>query len=226
MNNLIIGAISDIHGYLPTSFRRCEIMCICGDAFPQGIERDTIASREWFRTIFLPWAHKLPCEVVLMIPGNHCFYLESEYRQYQRIDIPDIYAKKCIYLIDKSFHYKGVHFYGTPWVTNLPNWAFNTDNPLETYQLIPCNCDILLTHHAPDYDKLGCSYPNSENEKNYGSAELAQVILKRPNIKYHFCGHIHTGVHGGIRIGNTLSFNVSLLNEQYQEEFPPTYIEY
>ena len=226
MNNITIGAMSDMHGFLPNVIEKSDLMCICGDIFPLNIDRNIEESEKWFYQVFLPWVKNLPCEYVIMIPGNHCLYLESIYLKFGRITIPDYYKEKVLCLVDESCVYKGIKFYGTPWVTNLSRWAFNTDAPQSKYEKIPKDCDILITHHAPDYGKLGCSYPDAENEKNYGSAELAQVILKRPNIKYHFCGHIHTGVHGGIRIGNTLSFNVSLLNEQYQEEFPPTYIEY
>ena len=111
-------------------------------------------------------------------------------------------------------------------LTLQPRWAFNTDDPRSKYEKIPNDCDILLTHHAPNYGKLGCSYPNTDKERNFGSIELTNAILSRPSIKYHFCGHIHTGTHGGVRMGNALSYNVSILDEQYQECFPVTYIDF
>lgn len=226
MSKYLIAAFSDIHGTLPSVIDCCDIVCICGDIFPQNIERDIEASKKWFEGIFLPWTQNLPCDIIIMIPGNHCFYLEAVYHQHKKIIIPTTYSGKCVCLVDESFIYRDIKFYGTPWITNLPRWAFNTDTPISVFDKIPYNCDILLTHHAPNYGKLGCSYPNTANEKNYGCDELCHVINLRPHIRYHFCGHIHTGLHGGVKIGNTMSYNVSILDEQYHPGFPITYIEY
>lgn len=224
MNNIAIGAMSDTHGLLPKLNNECDLLCICGDVFPQSIERNIEDSRKWFYGEFLSWVMDLPCTFVIMIPGNHCFYLESEFKENGRIVLPDALKDKCVCLVDESFSYQGLLFYGTSWVTNLPRWAFNTDDPESKFEKIPYDCDILLTHHAPDYGKLGCSYPNTDKEKNFGSTELAKIIQSRSYIKYHFCGHIHTGTHGGVRIGNAMSYNVSLLDEQYQLAFKETYI--
>lgn len=224
MKKSVIAAISDMHGMIPEIKGDC-ILCICGDIFPQDIERKMHESKNWFYEVFLPWVKNLACEFVIMIPGNHCFYLESEFLKHGKIILPDNFKNKCVCLVDESFIYKGLCFYGTPWVTNLSRWAFNTTDPKSVFEKIPVNCDILLTHHAPNYEKLGCSYPYTDKERCLGSVDLANVILTRSNIKYHFCGHIHTGTHGGVRIGNTMSYNVSILDEQYKESFPVTYIE-
>jgi len=226
MNNITIGAMSDMHGHLPKLNNECELLCVCGDVFPQSIERNIEESKKWFHAVFLPWVKDLPCAFVIMIPGNHCFYLESEFKKNGRSIIPDALKDKCVCLVDESFSYQGLRFYGTPWVTNLPRWAFNTDDPESKFEKITHDCDILLTHHAPDYCKLGCSYPNTDKERNFDSMELAKAIKTRSNIKYHFCGHIHTGTHGGVKIGNAMSYNVSLLDEEYQESFPITYIKF
>lgn len=223
MSRIVLAAMSDMHGALPAINRKCDLLCICGDIFPQDIERKIEESKEWFYKVFLLWIKKLPCEFVIMIPGNHCFYFESEYQKQGIISLPDAIKNKSVCLVDESFNYQGVHFYGTPWVTNLPNWAFNTNDPQSMFERIPNNCDVLLTHHAPDFGKLGCSYPNTNKEKDYGCRELTNAILARPNIKYHYCGHIHTGTHDGVKIGNTMSYNVSILDEQYREAYPITY---
>lgn len=225
MQIVSIAAMSDMHGLLPEMNKECDLACICGDIFPLKIERKIEESREWFYEVFSLWINKLPCKFIVMIPGNHCIYLGSEFNNYGKILLPDNIKNKCVCLVDESFSYQGIHIYGTPWVTNLPNWAFNTNNPQSIFEKIPSDCDVLLTHHAPDFEKLGCSYPNTDKERNFGCVELANAILARPNIKYHFCGHIHTGTHGGVKLGNTLSYNVSILDEQYKEAFPITYIE-
>lgn len=225
MVKILIAALSDLHGVLPLDIKDSDIVCICGDVFPQDIERNLYKSERWFYDVYLPWVKKLPCNFVIMIPGNHCFYLEAVYQKHHKIVIPPEYDSKCICLVDDSFIYRGIHFYGTPWVTNLSRWAFNTDIPECVFDKIPYDCDILLTHHAPNFGKLGCSYPNTAVERNFGSNELTNVLKSHPHIRYHFCGHIHTGTHGGVQIGNTVSYNVSILDEQYKEAFAPTYVE-
>lgn len=66
---------------------------------------------------------------------------------------------KLIYLQDNSYEYKGIKFYGTPWVKNLPNWAFNLyeEELEEKYSYIPHKLDILLTHEASTIGASGVS---------------------------------------------------------------------
>ena len=56
--------------------------------------------------------------------------------------------------------------------------------------------------------------------------ELKQKIISK-DIKYNFCGHIHTGTHGGITTDecNTIFYNVSIKDEDYKVAFKPTYVE-
>lgn len=223
--SITIAALSDMHGILP-KLSSCNLVCICGDIFPTTIERNIQESERWFNSVFATWIKTLPCQFVVMIPGNHCLFLEKQYKSQGKVIIPKSIETKCVCLIDEEFVYDGIHLYGTPWVTNLPRWAFNTEVPNKYFENIPYDCDILLSHHAPDRGKLGTSFPDTEVEKNYGSIELAKAIEARTCIKFHFCGHIHTGVHNGVNIGNTKSYNVSILDEQYLEAFPVTYVEY
>lgn len=216
--------MSDTHGLLPV-LDDCDLACICGDVFPQEIERDIVESEKWFNDAFVPWIRDLPCKFVIMIPGNHCFFLEAEYRKHGAIVMPASVNGKCVCLVDETFVYRGLHFYGTPWVTNLPRWAFNTDDPAGVFEKIPYDCDVLLTHHAPKYEKLGCSYPDTPKERDFGCIELTDAILSRPSMRVHLFGHIHTGTHDGVKLGNAMSYNVSILDEQYQRGYPVTYME-
>ena len=45
------------------------------------------------------------------------------------------------------------------------------------------------------------------------------------NIKINVCGHVHTGIHNGVPYGNTMIYNVSMINESYNEVYPVTYFE-
>ena len=46
---------------------------------------------------------------------------------------------------------------------------------------------------------------------------------KRP--RFVFCGHIHTGQHGGVNFGTSRIYNVSRLDERYEIAYEPTWID-
>lgn len=57
-------------------------------------------------------------------------------------------------LVDEYFIYRALRFYGTPRVTDIQRWAFNTNNPQSISESVSYDCDVLLTYHALDYEKL------------------------------------------------------------------------
>ena len=55
-------------------------------------------------------------------------------------------------------------------------------------------------------------------------SELTEAIVKkRPRIV--FCGHIHTGQHGGVDFGTSRIYNVSRLDERYEIAYEPTWVD-
>lgn len=222
---LKISAISDLHGALP-KIEECNVVFICGDIFPLEIQRINTECEAWFNGEFADWIDELPCEKVVVIAGNHCFWMER--MGYTKIlnqikDNPKL-KDKLIYLENNSVELFGLKIFGCPWCDGPWGWAF-VDITGEKYNLIP-NCDILLTHQPPRVEKLGCSYPGMIYEENWGSEKLKQKIISK-DIKYNFCGHIHTGTHGGVTIPEckTKFYNVSIKDEDYKVTFKPTYIE-
>ena len=131
--------------------------------------------------------------------------------------------EKLVYLFDDSYTFEDKKFFGTPWIINLRNWAFYTQNPSETFEVIE-DCDVLITHLPPLYKGVGMSNPNTKYEREYGCSELTEIIKKR-NIRFNICGHIHTGIHGGVDMDGTMVYNVSMLNEDYKEKYEVTYFE-
>lgn len=104
--------------------------------------------------------------------------------------------KKLEFLIDESFYYEDVHFYGTPWINPISfqegRWAFErnfNENPIE----IP-KCDVLLTHDNP-----------YENENIRVSNSIAT---------YHLFGHWHNGEDNSI----LCRFNCSILDDMYNRK--------
>jgi Icc-related predicted phosphoesterase len=75
------------------------------------------------------------------------------------------------------------------------------------FSLIPNDLDILITH-GPE---KGCLDKNLYGEL-CGSTSLREEIAKK-NPKIHLCGHIHEQGGFSKKIGNTLHFNCSYVNE-------------
>lgn len=198
-----ICGISDMHGNLYIGIPKCDVLCICGDIVPLNIQRDDKASATWWNEKFAKYAVALPCKKVIVVPGNHDFYLEKLYNK------GDWYAAKQVMssltnnkveiLIDESYEYKGIKFYGTPWIKPIDlqkgKWAFEhptvTEDGTSPFLRIPY-CDILLSHDNPNYNHI----------LNYYSSG---------SYKYHFFGHWHNGT--AYNFMN--QYNCSLLDDNY-----------
>ena len=176
-----ICGISDIHGNLLNNIPECDVLCIAGDVITLNAQRNFDASEYWWKNRFVPWVMKLPCKKVLIVPGNHDIYLEHLYNEDRWEEFCDYMAinteGKLHFLIDQSFEYKSIKFYGTPWIQPISfqvgKWAFESKDLENQYKQIP-KCDVLITHDSP-----------IENE---------QLDLDTYDIcKYHLYGHWHDG---------------------------------
>lgn len=220
--NIIVT--SDIHGLLPEIKEPADLLLICGDIIPLSIQRNDAFSKQWLSEVFVPWANSLPVEYVVMIPGNHDFYF---YNLYKKNELPAEWhiSEKVIMLTDASFEYKRLKIFGIPWITGLPNWAFNNDTP-GFYDSIIQGCDILLTHEPPACNELGLVHQQCWNYlRDFSSTELYEAI--RPGTKYVFCGHVHTGNHV-LSYNKEKDFwcaNVSYIDEDYKVTYEPLRIE-
>lgn len=194
-----ICGISDIHGDLNVNIPECDVLCICGDVINLNDQRDIPASKHWWETRFVKWVESMPCSKVIVIPGNHDFYLERMYNEcwgWFKDHMSLLSNKKLEFLIDESFYYEDIHFYGTPWIEPISfqknKWAFERDfneNPIE----IP-KCDVLLTHDNP--------YENPH------------VEVSNSHVPYHLFGHWHDGKDNSI----LCRFNCSILDDMYNRK--------
>jgi Icc-related predicted phosphoesterase len=195
-----ICGISDIHGNLIENIPKCDVLCICGDIVPLNIQREFYRSIHWWKNRFTNWINKLNCKKVIIIPGNHDFLLETLWRNNKKNkelnifkhQLKELTNNKLEILIDESYYYEGIHFYGTPWINPIEfqenRWAFSSN---DHFINIP-KCDILLTHENPL--KNNYLYNNS-----YGK------------YKYHFYGHWHDGDSDV----NLKCYNCSRLDDHY-----------
>ena len=82
-----------------------------------------------------------------------------------------------------------------------------------------------------DFRRLIVTKPGSDvdrslqtDSEHFGSPELTETIIeKRPRLV--FCGHIHTGEHGGVDFEGSRIYNVSRLDERYEIAYEPTWVE-
>ena len=213
---MLINVSSDWHGSLP-EISPCGILMLCGDIVPATwIQRDDKGSMEWFKEKFIPHIEQSKCAHCVIIPGNHDFSLQRHFEQYK-----ELFAEHNIYLLkDESVILEGYEIYGCPWVTGPAGWAFYTPNTREKYDMIPNTADVVLCHQPPRVNKVGCSYPDTGYDREFGSEELYDAILHKQDIGYLFCGHIHSGNHNHTKIGNVNVYNVSLKDESYEVRYP------
>ena len=211
-----IIAISDLHGYLPKpeEIPECDVVCIAGDFVPLDYQDDDCKSIAWFCLDFVPWTDKLSCKKVVLVAGNHDFFMEHIMLGPVREDgsrkccsasevlsklLPDSHKgkHKIVYLRASSWKYQGKKFYGTPWTTGLPGWAFSCTEEefADRLKQMPKKFDVLITHMPPSIGDVGVVLEKGGNYgRDFSSKALADAILAR-NIHYTFCGHVHSGNH-------------------------------
>ena len=222
-----IVAFSDTHGVRPLPIvDPCDVVVIAGDFIPLYIQRDSGKSEQWFKNVFLDWAEDLQCEKIIFVGGNHDFFLERLGKKKIKSIISEVGLEdKVIYLQDELYEYNGKTFYGTPYCEGPRGWAFVPTDTQVYYEKIP-SCDVLITHQPPRVEKVGCSFPGTMWEENWGSEKLRLAMIDK-DIKINICGHIHTGTLGGVQDGyyDRKIYNVSILDEQYKILYQPLEIE-
>lgn len=231
---MIVVPMSDLHGYLPKPEQvpPCDVVCICGDIVPLAYQNNDVASIAWFCLNFVPWTDKLECKKVVFVAGNHDFMFEHimfNSRGKQKTpseNMDDLLPgghrgqHKIVYLRDNSVEIEGKKFYGTPWVSGLPGWAFNkTEEELEEkWKQMPKRADVLLTHAPTNEWDMGTVLQQRQfnTGANYGSVALSNALKER-EIKHVFCGHVHSGLHMPVQYkDNCWIANVSVMDEDYK----------
>lgn len=230
-----ICVISDLHGRIPIYYssywegiEECELLLICGDILPLGIQTNMIESKEWLVNEFKPWAESLPVEQVYFIAGNHDFWFERN----------DIVAHNMFSKYDKVTYLKNEYtdhisiqdskvyrIFGTPYCHIFGNWAFMRNEEILTkkFKVIPDNVDILISHDAPYGTSDICFQGFSSDKGHIGCPELRDAIIEHKP-KYNFHGHLHSSNHEEEILGETKVFNTSILDESYNLIYKPLII--
>jgi hypothetical protein len=220
---MVICAISDLHGTFPKSIPECDLLIVAGDVCPDIFPGRQYARNyprvqlAWFEDTFVPWAERQPCEFAVSTWGNHdwCGHLKPN-AEYDKLSV----------VSDGPIIINGVKLWLTPWSPTFMDWAWMTSHAElgRIYAKIPDDVDILVSH-SPPYG-MGDIYPNPDTGKreHVGSQALLYTIERiRPSICV--CGHLHGG-HGTYQHGDTVMYNVSILDEQYKLKYPVTEFEF
>ena len=227
MENLDIIVFSDTHGNLPVITTPFDLMLVAGDICPAH-DHYYAYQINWFQHEFAEWIKTLPFKnewsKVVITWGNHdfvgeriseaelsCFYITTEHRAVVLRN--EEYSFE--YLSDNGI--SSLKIFGTPYCKIFGSWAFMVSNEklAQKYSFIPDDCDILISHDAPDINNLGLISMGEWSGENAGNIVLAEAIKeKKPKIA--FCGHIHSGNHTFEKVEDTWLANVSYVDEHYK----------
>ena len=213
-----ITFISDTHtkhNQITNDLPGGDILCHSGDISSMGYRGEIESFCKWFDAID-NYNHKI------FIAGNHDWGFQNNHKE--AMEVVSSY-KTIKYLQDSFIICDGIKIYGTPWQPEFCNWAFNLqkngDALRATWDLIPADTDILLTH-GPAFgilddvdgrrgDHLGC--------------ELLTKRIQMVKPKIHSCGHIHSG-NGYYNNGDTHFINAAVLGERYTYDYEPLTIDW
>lgn len=205
-----IVAISDLHGSL-VAIPECDILLLVGDIGPD----DRVNANWFFHIPFRMFLKDAPAKKIVMIAGNHDFYLETDSGYDLMKDLERDLSGKFIYLENDHVYLDefDLKIFGSPNVPYLKNWAFyaSDEELANIYQGIHEDTDILMTHGPAAGIGDDTSYTHA------GSPELRNKITDLPGLKMHVFGHIHEGfgVHR-LPLRDMVFYNVAYLDRDYK----------
>ena len=163
-----LTVISDTHGKQgKLGCLSGDVLIHCGDMFNMFNQSNEDFDRmdEWFG--------EQDFDLILCVGGNHDFELQ---KRSTYVAQP---FKNAVYLEGSAFEFKGVRFFGAPWIPDLSGQAFFVEDRAlpELWAKIPADVDVLITHTPPggilDVSsrglKLGCHHLLSAIEKTQPS---------------------------------------------------------
>lgn len=176
----------------------------------------------------LDWLNELPHKIKLYVPGNHDFHLQvypgPALQQLRSVGVwviglpgNDTYAS---YKLPN-----GMTLLGSPYVTGLPRWAFNsTEDAVWDFLRRMGRHDIIVSH-MPVRGILDAVPSKSipTGEKHVGM-DAYRAYLKAYKPSHWISGHIHE-CYGTTEVNGTKFYNVAMCDREQQHVNPPMVID-
>lgn len=160
---------------------------------------------------FNEWLGGLSYRHVIVIPGNHEFFLEADASRRRMLSNATV-------LINEGVEILGLKIWGSP-VTSLYGGAFGRGSEgdrAKLYAQIPDDVDVLVTHGPP----YGILDRTNQSAQPAGCRELLKRVGQiKPRL--HVFGHIH-GAYGMQSADTTLFVNAALLGPDGDLHKSPT----
>lgn len=198
-----ITIVSDTHGnHDQITGLSGDVLIHCGDMFNQF---DMFGQEDELFEGLDAWFGRQDFDLVLCTGGNHDFELE---KRVQYVDQP---FRNAVFLAGEAYRYRGVTFYGAPWIPELWGQAFFVDDlELERRWFeIPDDVDVLITHTPP-----AGILDQSSNGRSLGCPYLMAAI-ETCQPKLHCFGHVHASS-GEAFVDGIHYINAASVNSSYE----------
>jgi hypothetical protein len=223
---LRVVCVSDTHGVEPLpEIPPCDLLLFAGDSEDKKLPSGGPEQRGYFSSVFVPWLERAPARHKVGIAGNH---------DRVAVDEPELLRSlPWHYLEDEAVEIEGLKIYGSPWVLPFHDWAFNLPEHelAKKWELIPSDCDILLTH-VPGYgygDDVSYGHGADPLNPHAGSSSLRYVVERHQSLRLHVFGHIHQGYGQGLLEREGLPalpwVNASSVSDEYVPGHAPVVVE-
>lgn len=207
--------VSDTHGKFPRLYGRYDAVIHTGDFFPNSHavmvgDRNAEMSFQlrWLRENMEEMKSWLQGHPFLYVPGNHDF-LHSSLMEFEMRQV----GLEAFDLTDKILTFKGVNFYGFPYVPYISGmWNYERHLPDMQPHIDKMVSEInntyvdVIASHAPPYKQLDLTMGNEIVGCQSMATALDYKISKDMMPSYFLCGHIHEAngmtVRGGMMISN------------------------
>lgn len=206
--------VSDTHGQFPRLYGRYDAVIHTGDLFPnsravmQGErEKEKSFQLKWLRDNITEFKSHLQGHPFLYVPGNHDF-LDSSLLEFELRAV----GVEAFDLTNKTLNFKGVNFYGFPYVPMISGmWNYEKELPEMTEEIdkmvavVNSNYVDVLACHAPPYKQLDLTMSNEIVGCQAMATALDYKISRDMMPSYYLCGHIHEANGMSVRNGMMVS---------------------
>ena len=206
--------VSDTHGKFPRLYGRYDAVIHTGDLFPNSHHvftnnrnQEMVYQLRWLRENMTEIKSWLGGHPFLYVPGNHDF-LDSNLLEFEMRQV----GLEAFNLTDKTLSFRGVNFYGFPYVPAINGmWNYEKEIPEMQKEVDKMVVELNKTYvdvlacHAPLYKMLDLTMGNEIVGSTVISDALDYKVDTNMLPAYYLCGHIHEANGMSVRNGMMVS---------------------